>query len=77
MYPTLGEKQKNQPKGDFEKIFITPFEENYIVGFNLETIGLEKVHLQPYLAFICENWSQGKSEALKENFNQEFLLHLT
>ncbi len=77
MYPNHAEKQLKQPKGDLEKIFITPFGFDYVVGFNSEEVKHAIVLFEPYLSFICKNWVMGENQIIHDNFKKDFLLHLS
>lgn len=72
MYPTKSEKKNKQPKGDSEKIFITPFLQHYIIGFNVDSISTKGLELEPYVSFVCDNWNTNT----KSNLRKDVLLHL-
>lgn len=77
MYPNLAEKCRRQPKGDKQKIFITPFKStDYIIGFESQTVNQNPILLKPYLDFICDNWSKKPSDKVKNHFKENFIMHL-
>jgi len=76
MYPDSVEKNRYQPKGDQNKVFITPFKSDYIIGFNSDTLRRNKRALESYFKFICENWLQQPSNKVQEHFKDDFLIHL-
>ena len=76
MYPSLKEKCKYQPKGDTEKVFITPFLTDYIIGLCPQFLESNPMVLEPYLKFICENWIAHESGKIKSHFKKDFLMHL-